>query len=258
MFTWNRIRLGACALAGAVFAQGALAADSPTNGRTLFNANAVTPCTQCHVNVENRRFAIDPSGDLDFDAVLAAFLNAIATQSTMAAFNTGLTAQQKRDIAAYIADVPKARPNLVDFVASATNTETAPVTITFGNGVTSIPSLTINTIGITGASASDFLIKSTGTTCANNMTLVPGQTCFVNVTFRTGSGSAKTALLSVNFTPQGGTATTRTAQLTGTVSGQGGGSSANTGGGGALPVAGLVLLFAAGALRRRACRSIKP
>ncbi len=251
----NKVRLGAFALAVAGFAQPAAAVDDPVAGRTLFNGNAVTPCTQCHVNVDNRRQAIDPTGDLDFDAVLAAFLNAIATVPGMNPFNAGLNAQQKRDIAAYIADVPKARPNLVDFVASATNTETAATTITFSNGVTSTASLTLTSIGITGASASDFLIKTTGTTCSNSMTLASSQQCFINVTFRSATGTPKTALLNVTFTPQGGVSTTRTAQLSGTVSGQGGGSSANTGGGGALPLVGLGLLIAAGALRRR---PIKP
>jgi hypothetical protein len=79
--------------------------------------------------------------------------NAIAGQTAMMQFNTGPTAQQRRNIAAYIADVPKARRNLVDFTASNTNTESAATTITFSNAVTATAQLTIDSIGLTGASA---------------------------------------------------------------------------------------------------------
>lgn len=223
--------------------------DNPAAGQTLFSANGVMPCTNCHVNVENRRAAIDPGGDLDFDMVFAAFLNAINTQGGMNAYNNGLTTQQKRNIAAYIADVPKARPNLVDFNVGSTNTETAATTITFSNAMTATAPLTLGSVGLTG-SAADFLIKTTGTTCSNNQVLAIGASCNVSVSFRTSTGSSKVALLNFPYS-QSGSNVTRTAQLAGTVANQPPPSSATGGGGGALGAgwAGL-LLFALG-LRRR-------
>jgi cytochrome c553 len=228
----------------------AFAQDSPTAGKTLFENNSVQACTACHVNVENRRAAIDPGGDLDFDLVYATFLNAIATQTAMSQFNSGLTTQQKRNIAAYIADVPKARPNLVDFTASATNAETAATTITFSNAVTATAMLTLGSVGLTGSSV-DFLIKTAGTTCSNNQTLAAGASCNVSVSFRTATGSTKTALLNFPYM-QGGAMTNRTAQLTGTVANQPPPSSASPGGGGgALAAAWAGLLLLAIGLRRR-------
>jgi cytochrome c553 len=245
-------------VAGGLAVNTAWGADSPTNGRTLFENTATASghaglqsCPACHVNVDNRRMAIDPGGDLDFDLVFAHFTNAINTRVEMTQFAV-LSQQQQRDIAAYIADVPKAQPNLVDFSASAVNTETTAVVITFGNAVTATSSLTIDMVGITGAASADFLIKQTGTTCANNLILASGVTCTVSVAFKTATGTAKSALLNVTYT-QGGSSTTRTAQLNGTVAGQppGSSTSAGGGGGGALPVAVVGLLLAAAFLRRR-------
>jgi cytochrome c553 len=223
--------------------------DSPTQGRALFEGNSVQPCTSCHGNVQNRRDAIDPGGDLDFDFVLGTFLNAIDMQVAMNRFKSGLTDQQKRDIAAYIADVPKARPNMVDFSAASAGNETAPQTITFNNAETATSSLTINSISVTGSSA-DFIIKTNGTTCSNAQTLAPGATCDVSVSFMTSTGSTKTALLQFSY-GQSGITTDRTAQLTGTVANQPPPSSAMpSGGGGAFGVGwGGLLLVAAGVRR---------
>lgn len=229
----------------------AFAADDPTAGKPLFEGNSVQPCIACHGNVENRRNAIDPGGDLDFDLVYATFLNAIATVPPMNQFDTGLIEQQKRHIAAYIADVPKARPNLVDFSSSSTGNETAAQTITFSNAVTATAPLTLGQLGLTGSNA-DFIIKTNGTTCANNQQLAAGASCDVNVSFQTSTGSSKVALLHFPYT-QGGTMTDRTAQLTGTVANQPPASSATTsGGGGALGAAWAALLLLAAGLRRRA------
>jgi cytochrome c553 len=232
----------------AIVAAPAFGQDSPTTGKALFEGNSVQPCTNCHTVVD-RRDRIDPGGDLDFDLVYAHFLNAIATVTVMNQFNAGLSAQQKRNIAAYIADVPKARPNLVDFAATNTNIETAATTITFGNAVTATAPLTLGAIGITGAST-DFLIKTTGTTCANNLALAAGASCDVSVSFRTSTSSTKTGLLDFPYT-QSGAMTTRTAQLTGTVANQPPPQNATGGGGGgALGVVWGTLLLLALGLRR--------
>jgi cytochrome c553 len=229
----------------------AFAADDATAGKALFEGNSVQPCIACHGNVENRRNAIDPGGDLDFDLVYATFLNAIATVPAMNQFDTGLIEQQKRNIAAYIADVPKARPNLVDFGASSTGNETAAQTITFSNAVTASAPLTLGQVGLTGSNA-DFIIKTNGTTCANNQQLAAEASCDVNVSFQTSTGSTKVALLHFPYT-QAGTMTDRTAQLTGTVANQPPASSAATsGGGGALGAVWAALLLLAAGLRRRA------
>lgn len=250
-----RIRIGRLVrAAGAallvVAAPAAFGQDSPTAGKALFEGNSVQPCTACHGNVESRRAAIDPGGDLDFDLVLGAFLNAIAMQAAMSQFANGLTQQQKRDIAAYIADVPKARPNMVDFSATNTGNETAAQTITFSNAVTASGPLTLASVGLTGANA-DFIIKTAGTTCSNNQVLAAGAACNVSVSFLTATGTTKVALLNFPYA-QGGAMTTRTAQLTGTVANQPPPSSATTGGGGGVFEAGwaALLLFAMG-LRRR-------
>ena len=230
--------------------------DSPTAGKALFEGNSVQPCTSCHGTVQNRRDAIDQGGDLDFDLVLGTFLNAIATQGAMNQFNNGLTTQQKRDIAAYIADVPKARPNMVDFSATNTGNETAPQIITFNNAETATSSLTINSIGVTGSSA-DFIIKTNGTTCSNAQTLVPNATCNVSVSFLTPTGSIKIGLLHFSYS-QGGVTTDRTAQLTGTVANQPPPSSAMpSGGGGAFGAGWAALLVLAAGLRRSGQRTEK-
>ena len=249
-----RVQIARCMRAAAVslfvvVAPAAFGQDSPTAGKTVFEANSVQACTACHFNVENRRQAIDPGGDLDFDLVYATFLNAIATVSVMNQFNTGLTTQQKRNVSAYIADVPKARPNLVAFTASNTGNETAVQNITFSNAVTATSALMLGSVGLTGSSA-DFIIKTTGTTCANSMSLPAGTSCNVSVSFLTSTGSSKTALLNFPYT-QGGAATTRTAQLTGTVANQPPPSSATPGGGGVLGAGWAGLLLLALALRRR-------
>jgi mono/diheme cytochrome c family protein len=231
--------------------------DSPTAGKALFEGNSVQPCTSCHGTVQNRRDAIDQGGDLDFDLVLGAFLNAISMQSAMNQFNNGLTTQQKRDIAAYIADVPKARPNMVDFSATNTGNETTPQIITFNNAETATSSLTINTIGVTGSSA-DFIIKTNGTMCGNAQTLVPSGTCSVSVSFLTSTASTKVALLHFLYS-QAGVTTDRTAQLSGTVANQPPPSSAmpSGGGGGAFGAGWVGLLLLATGLRRSAGRDEK-
>jgi hypothetical protein len=229
-----------------VFAQ-----DSPTTGKTLFEGNAIQACTACHATVENRRQAIDPGGDLDFDFVLATFLNAIATVTEMNKFNP-LTTQQKRNIAAYIADVPKARPDQVAFNASNISIETGAQTITFTNAVTATAPLTITSIGLTGSSA-DFLIKTAGTTCAsNNQVLAAGASCNVSVSFMTSTGAAKVAFLNFPYS-QSGVNTTRTAQLNGTVAGQQPppSNAQPSGGSGALGLGWAGLLALAVGLRRR-------
>jgi cytochrome c553 len=238
------------ALLSMVLASAALGADNPVNGQNLFASNPVKACTDCHGTVENRRAAIDPNGDLDFDLVYATFLNAIATQSGMSAFNAGLSTQQKRDIAAYIADVPKARPSIVDFTTSNPNVESSVTTITFSNAVTAAGALTLTSVGLTGSSA-DFLIKPGGTTCSNNTMLAAGTSCNVNVSFMTSTSSTKVAYLNFPYT-QGAQSVTRTAQLTGTVGNQTPPSSATpSGGGGALSFVWIASLLAALALRRR-------
>jgi cytochrome c553 len=238
------------ALASAAQAQG-----NPVAGKSLFEngSGSTQSCVACHGNVENRRAAIDPGGDLDFDLVRARFLQAItAYPSQMGQYNAGFTEQQKNDVAAYIADVPKARPNLVDFRASATGVETAPVTITFRHAVTATAPLTLGAVGMSGPNPTDFRIRSAGTTCANNLVLAPGASCTVNVSFLPSTTGTKSALLNFPYT-QGSTNVTRTAQLSGAVDNQpppGGGNSA-AGGGGALALGWIPLLFAALGLKRR-------
>jgi cytochrome c553 len=239
----------------AALASAAQAQTDPVTGKSLFEngTGAVQACVTCHFNVENRRDAIDPGGDLDFDLVLARFLAAItANPAQMGQYNSGLTAQQKNDIAAYIADVPKARPNRVEFTVGNTGVETPPSTITFSNAVTAASSLTLGAIGISGANAADFRIKTAGTNCSNNLVLPAGQSCTVAVSFMTATTGSKTALINFPYT-QGSANVTRTAQLTGAVSNQPPPSSANPpGGGGALAPGCAALLLAALGIRRRA------
>lgn len=238
------------ALAGAAQAQ-----NNPLAGKSLYEngTGGVQACVACHGDVENRRNAIDPGGDLDFDLVLARFLAAIAANpAQMGQYNGGLSTQQKNDVAAYIADVPKARPNRVEFTASATGVETPASTVTFSNAVTAASSLTLGAIGISGANPADFRIRTSGTTCSNNLVLAAGQSCTVSVSFMTSTTGSKSALLNFPYT-QGSASVTRTAQLAGAVSNQPPPSSADPpGGGGALAPAWVALLLAAFGLRRRA------
>jgi len=126
-----RVQSARCMRAAAVslfvvVAPAAFGQDSPTAGKTVFESNSVQACTACHFNVENRRQAIDPGGDLDFDLVYATFLNAIATVSVMNQFKImnvpngmeGPTACDLAQVRAAYREL-KAHPKPVQFVAAA-------------------------------------------------------------------------------------------------------------------------------------------
>jgi hypothetical protein len=87
-------------------------------------------------------------------------------------------------------------PNRVNFSPQNQGSSSSPATITLMN--TGNAALSILNIGITGADASDFSLKSG---CGSS--LVPGASCSVNVTFTPTAGGSRTASVSVSDSAPG-------------------------------------------------------
>lgn len=246
----------------------AQAADDPVAGRALYDdTNAVTgiaftnDCINCHApGVQNRRTAIGGSAyaAISFDQAMARFGSAIGSDrgGAMGQFNQ-LSAQQIRDIAAYIADTPKTSTDALSFSASAVNTNTLSQNIDLTNAQTS-GTLTITSVAIGGAGAARF--NATSDTCTSQtLAASTGSTpssCRVSVRFSAPDTAPYTGTLTLSMRVAGSmTVFTRTVALSGRVattpppSNNGGDS-----GGGALGLAwlgGLALATLALARRRR-------
>lgn len=78
----------------------------------------------------------------------------------------------------------------------------APNAVTLTNSGTA--SLTLSSIGLTGAHAADFVTAATSSTCTNNQVLVANASCSYRVFFQPGTLGAKSAAVSIAHTGSGG------------------------------------------------------
>ena len=271
------VRSARPALVAAVLALTAAAAHAdydPAKGKLLFtdtiNQSGVSQitgnCTSCHTNVQNRRAEIyfktgggsrDPFAAIDAETALNRIGYALNNVSAMKQFQA-LDADQLTDLAAYIADTPTTSDAALSFSAGAINTPTAAQNIDLKNGVT-FGQLTIDSVGITGAGAQHFTLKTDGCTAQK---LAASASCRATVSFTSGDTATYGATLTLTMRVTGSSTTfTRTVELAGAVGtvtppptgGSGGGAkNDDDSGGGALGwgwLAGLAL--ATVALRRR-------
>lgn len=256
--------LGLTLLASAAQAQ---TADNPVTGKTLFENTGVASshpnlptCVSCHGSVEDRRIKIsvntggaaDPYADIDFATAMTHFTTAIANQGGMKQFQV-LTAQQQRDIAAYLADTPKTTPpseTPLSFSA-ALNGNSAAQTVTLRHATTAAVNLSVKGVTLEGSGAAQFLLGNPAVSCLAAPSLAPAQSCAVNVTYvPTSSGAASAELV---FRMSQGTSGDfyRVLPLAGSVAATT--APADDSGGGALGLAWLLALGAAvaGLSRRR-------
>lgn len=239
------------------------AADSPTAGKTLFlntpssgRPGITMSCPACHGSVEDRRAHIsgsgDPFADISFDQAMTSFTRALQNQPDMLQFRA-LTAQQVRDIAAYLADTPETVPeneSPITFTTTAVNLPSAAQRVTIRHGVAADDNLTIVGVAAAGTEAGNFDVQP----ACNGVVLTPGSSCTIDVTYNPRNTNASGPDLVVTLR-QGTPATTfeRVLFLSGSVASTpppptGGGDS----GGGALEAGWLAALAAAvGLLRRR-------
>lgn len=199
-------------LALSVLASAALAqtpSGNPLTGKQLFEntpaasgkAGITMNCVSCHGSVEDRRIAIsasgggaaDPHADISFDQALVRFQQAIG--GAMQQFSA-LDAQQRYDIAAYLADTPKTEPaseTTLNFSA-ALNGNSAAQTVTLRHASTAGENLAVEAVTLEGSGAAQFVLGNA--LACQGVTLAPGQSCMVSVTFApTSSGSASAELV---------------------------------------------------------------
>jgi len=209
---------------------GASWAEDPVAGQALFedtpNVSGVAStifnsCANCHGTVQNRRTAIggSPFADIPYSDALNALGSAIGHVAPMAQFQS-LTQPQVEDLAAYIADVPRATaPGLVvddhslAFTASALNGAVIKnITVTHSVAVTENLRIASATLG----SSTKF---ATSGSC-NSVTLLPAGTCTFSVTYTASNATAENRALTITmYQGTSTTAITRTINLQGSVSG---------------------------------------
>lgn len=286
MYSSNRaLTVARCAVGAGLLIAGATGWAQTTGdsgrGQTLFTNNS---CTSCHSLVTQRTQIINraPVGTLSFAKALAA-LNAALSGTDLDGSATGmevsfgaLTAQDRADIAAYIAGLDPLAPRVAytptggpSFSATTVgSSSTATVTIS-NTGTANLVFATNNAVTIaSGGDAADFRVTSS--TCPG-VSLQPNtNNCTINVTFQPLAGSSLTRTASLGLTTMTGTSLV---PMTGVVSSGGGGGGGATpptnpgtpttppaptppagsddGGGGALPALWLTLLGGLALLRRR-------
>jgi cytochrome c553 len=262
----------ATVLAAAAFA--AHADYDPVVGKLLFEdtmnqtgRSFTGNCTSCHTFVQERRDRINfmtigqHDAFIPFDAETAVnrLGYALNNASQMKQFQV-LDVDQMTDLAAYLADTPKASETEMSFSASAVNTPTVSQNLDLANGKT-FGQVTVDSVAISGTGAARFTLKSD--TCTAQK-LANAATCRATISFSAADTAGYSATLTITMHP--GTSTTkftRTVALSGAVGvvtpppsgGNGGGSNGggNNGdeGGGALGFAWLGGLALATALLRR-------
>lgn len=229
-------------------------------GTASGNSNLAS-CTSCHGSVEARRSVIsqntggaaDPYADIDFDTAASRLVQALQRQE-MAAFRV-LTAQQVYDIAAYLADTPKTNPvSETQLVFSAANNAfSAAQSVTLTHARATSENLVVTDVGLFGAGAGQFVVGNAAQ--CEGVTLLPGNSCQINVTYSPTTNAAASAELVLTMRQGPGTNPTfeRVLPLSGSIAAAGGGGgSSNDSGGGALGLGWLAALGAAvAALSRR-------
>jgi mono/diheme cytochrome c family protein len=238
----------------------------PVSGLDLFNdttgqapvAALTHNCTNCHSSVQERRTHIGGSAfaDISFDTAMSRFGAAIAANrgGQMGQYSR-LDPQQIRDIAAYIADVPRLTSadltgTTLPFIATAVgNAVTKTITVRHSEATSS--NLTITNVTLSGGTA------FTRTASCLGAVRAPSGTCTFSVTYTPTTTAAENRTLTVAL-QQDSTTFTRAITLNGSVqgvvtpppSGGGGGDDSGGGGLGLLWLSGLALATAALARRR--------
>jgi cytochrome c553 len=238
---------------------GKLLFDDTPNQASSQQLNAA--CANCH-DVASRRARIEPNqapfGLIAMPTAQARLQSAInANTGGMGQFSV-LTAQEVRDLAAYIADSPTTSATQLDFAPSAVNvsqslpldlTQAAAPAGTFGN-------VRVASVAIGGTNASDFSITSDA---CSLQTLAASGTCRITVRFVSATTAGKSARLTFTLDPSTSTSNfTREVTLTGAVTvatpSPAPAPSGGDGGGGALGLGWLAALAAAVVATRRVTR----
>lgn len=222
---------------GLVFAAAAPhAADDALNGRALYEdtpgvsgINTLSAsCNNCH-DVQSRRRRIAGNVNdatlsfaaIDFDTAMTRFVQAVQNQPAMGPFGA-LSAQQARDIAAYIADTPKTTPEQIgarlpqlDFAPAAINSAATAQTVDLTAAVATSESLRIASVAIVGADAARFTRVADA---CEQQTLNPGMSCRVSLGFSAPDTASYSATLTFTM-HQGSSAIpiTRSVLLSGAV-----------------------------------------
>jgi hypothetical protein len=137
-------------------------------------------------------------------------LNAInGNKGGMGILNGFVTATDAADIAAYIANPAAAdgpsialSPASLTFSYTLAGSTSAPMSFTVTNGGGA--ALTLSSIAVTGANASDFRIAGSST-CVAGGSVAAGGNCRVDVVFAPAAGGAKTAAVTIGHNAAGGT-----------------------------------------------------
>jgi len=270
---WVRA-LHALTLVAATMAGGLAQAQSAdvARGRLLYELTpeetgiaSLQRCRDCHNNaatnaaldpvVERRRTIAGSEFAPITPAVARTHLSTVGlNQPEMAQFKTTLSAQDLDDLAAYIADTPKASVASLELSAPAVGgSDSAFFTLTHSTATT-FP-LIVNGTTVTGSNASAFVASG-----CQGQTLSASNQCTVQVQFTAADTARKNGQVVISLTQQG-VSFTRTIAVTGGVTGvtpppgSGGGLNPNgtggSGGGGALGGAWLLALAAAAVAARR-------
>jgi cytochrome c553 len=263
---WQRALIALLLAAAAATAQ----AGDAARGRLLFELTpeatgngSLQRCRDCHFSanaaldpvVERRRVI----GGSEFAAIAPDLAHTRLTtvgrsEPQMAQFKTTLSAQDLDDLAAYIADTPKASADTLDLSAPAVlGSGSAFFTLTHSTA-TAFP-LIVNSVTVAGSNAGAFVASG-----CQGQTLPAGNQCTVQVQFTAADTARKSGRVVVSLRQQG-VDFSRTVAVTGSVAGatppsSGGGINPTPGntGGGALGGAWLAALAAAALAARRTTR----
>jgi cytochrome c553 len=171
--------------------------DNPVTGKALFENTPGTSgkvgitmsCPACHGSVQDRRSKIsastggaaDSNADIQFDAAMFRFTQALTNQPDMRPFQA-LDLQQVRHIAAYLADTPKTTPtseSQLNFSA-ALNGNSAAQTVTLKHSTAVNETLQVSSVQAVGTGAANFVLAKSG---CEGVTLTPAGTCSITVTY---------------------------------------------------------------------------
>ena len=187
--------------------QGAQAADA-LNGKSLYQNGPVgggTQCASCHgASPANNVFGILAAANQP-SVISAAFAANKGNMGTL--FNGKFSTAEIADLAAYIgnpgvtsAPVASLAPAALAFNGVTLGQSSTALTATLSNSGNA--ALNIGTLGVSGASAADFVIS--GGSCANGASVAAGASCNVLFTFTPLAAGARAATFSVSHNATGG------------------------------------------------------
>ena len=181
------------------------AAGNPVNGKALFEDtsaasgnNTIGSCTNCHSSVQERRAKISGntalSPAMSYETTISRLGAAIGNVGGMAQFKV-LSGEDIADLAAYIADTPKASATSLTFTATAVNTMSAAQSVRITAPVAGNGALRITSIAIAGTGAAKF----SRTYSCDNKTFAAAESCDIGVTFSPNDTAAANPVLTVTM-----------------------------------------------------------